>query len=84
MALKTLRARCFSQHVNLDTSLIDKMKVVDLMKGIEFSVTNSSRFMSNWNSQFLLSKERKSNMQHIMAFTIFIELLIEHIRTSFL
>ena len=44
MALKTLRARCFSQHVNLDTSLIDKMKVVDLVQGIEFSVTNSSRF----------------------------------------
>ena len=43
MTLKTLRARCFSQHVNLDTSLIDKMKVVDLMQGIEFSVANSSR-----------------------------------------
>ena len=83
MALKTLRARCFSQHVNLDTSLIDKMKVVDLMQGIEFSVTNSSRFMSNWNSQFLLSKERKLNMEH-MTFTRFNELLIEHIRTSFL
>ena len=77
MALKTLRARCFSQHVNLDTSLIDKMKVVDLMKGIEFSVTNSSRFMSNWNSQFLLSKERKLNMEHIITFTRFFELLIK-------
>ena len=83
MALKTLRAGCFSQHVNLDTSLIDKMKVVDLVQGIEFSVTNSSRFMSNWNSQFLLSKERKLNMEH-MTFTRFNELLTEHIRTSFL
>ena len=84
MALKTLRARCFSQHVNLDTSLIDKMKVVDLVQGIESSVTNSSRFMSNLNILFLPSKEWKSNMQHITTFTRFFELLIKHIRTSFL
>jgi len=75
MALKTLRARCFSQHVNLDTSLIDKMKVVDLVQGIEFfSVTNSSRLMSNSNILFLLSKERKLNMEHSKTFTGFIEL----------
>ena len=68
MALKTLRARCFSQHVNLDTSLIDKMKVVDLVQGIEFSVTNSSRFMSNSNILFLPSKERIPNMEHNATF----------------